>query len=153
MKEIIKPLAISFFVLSLAGCSILPPVDQTPTPSSVPSIPPSGYEPKTGDEKLKRGEVFLDLENSSLAIMESFPIQVSAMLNGNLPDPCHQLRVVVTPAIAEKKINIEMYSLAELGKICITVLQPFNATIGLGSFPTGHYSVYVNDELLGEFDA
>jgi hypothetical protein len=153
MRKLIKPIAISLLVISMAGCSLLPSLGQTPTPSPNPSIPPSGYEPQPGDEKLTRGPVFLELENSSLAIMESYPIQVSAILNGNLPDPCHQLRVVVAPALTEKRINLEVYSLTDSTKVCITVLEPFNATIGLGSFPTGHYSVYVNGELLGEFDA
>ena len=153
MKEFIRPLSLSLLLLSLAGCSLLPPADTFPTSTPVPSIPPSGYEPQPGDEQLKRGNVFLELGNSSLAIMESFPVQVNAMLNGNLPDPCHQLRVIVKPADTNNQVHLEVYSLADSSKVCITVLQPFNATIALGSFPSGHYRVYVNDELLGEFDA
>ena len=154
MKGIIKPIAYSLFILSLAGCGLFPPIEgATPTSSPVPPIPPSGYEPKPGDEKLTRGPVFLELENSSLAIMESFPVQVSAILNGNLPDPCHELRVVVSPAVTDKQINLEVYSLVDPATICITVLQPFNATVALGSYPSGHYSVYVNGDLLGVFDS
>lgn len=153
MKEIIKPIAISLFILSMMGCSILPSSDQTPTPSPMPAFPPSGYEPQPGDDQLTWDQAFVELEGSSLAIMESYPIQVSVILNGNLPDPCHQLRVVAAPAIAEKRINLEVYSVTDPGKVCITVLQPFSATVGLGSYPTGHYSVFVNGKLLGEFDA
>jgi hypothetical protein len=151
--QIVKPIAFSLCVLSLASCSLLPPSDTFPTATPAPSVPPSGYEPQPGDDALVRGNAFLDLQNSSLVVMESFPIQVSAILNGSLPDPCHQLRVVVSRLDAEKKVNLDVYSLMETGKICITMLQPFNATIKLGTFPTGHYSVYVNGELLGEFDA
>lgn len=128
-----------------------------PDPGSVgtgtPVIPPSGYEPQPGDATLKRDKVFLDLENSSLLVMESYPIQVSATLNGSLSDPCHQLRVVVTPANEQNHIEIEVYSVYDPNEICITVIQPFNVNIPLGSFVDGQYNVYVNGELLGEFDA
>jgi hypothetical protein len=32
-------------------------------------------------------------------------------------------------------------------------LEPFEANIGLGSFPSGYYSVRVNGEMIGEFDS
>ena len=31
--------------------------------------------------------------------------------------------------------------------------KSFDVEIPLGSFPAGHYSLYINGELLGEFDA
>src|SRR4030065_2615997 len=96
MKEFILPISISLLLVSLAGCSLLPPVNIPPTPTPTPpSTPPSSYEPQPGDDKLKRDQVFLELDNSSLVIMESYPIQVSAILNGNISDPCHQLPVAV----------------------------------------------------------
>jgi hypothetical protein len=113
----------------------------------------SSYAPQPGDDRLKRDQVFMDMGNSSLLIMESYPVQVSALLNGSLSDPCHQLRVVVVPANAENQINLEVYSVVDPTKACITVIQPFSANIPLGSFKEGHYLVTVNGELLGEFDA
>ena len=95
----------------------------------------------------------MDLENSELLIMESYPIQVSAMLNGSLSDPCHQLRVVVTPANADNQINLEVYSVYDPGVACITVIEPFSTNVPLGFYSDGHYSVYVNGQQLGEFDA
>ncbi len=35
----------------------------------------------------------------------------------------------------------------------IQVIEPFATTVSLGTFPAGHYSVYVNNELIGEFDS
>ena len=113
----------------------------------------SGYEPLPGDANLTRGQVFLELGSSQLFIMESLPIQVTAILNGNLPDPCHQLRVAVTAADTNNRINLEVYTLADPSVVCTTVLEPFAATIPLGSYSGGHFSVYVNGELLGEFDS
>jgi hypothetical protein len=117
------------------------------------AIPSSGYEPQPGDAKLTRGEVFLDLKNSSVVISESFPAQVSVILNGNLPDPCHKLRVVVIPANAQNEINLVVYSVGDPGLMCITVIEPFNATIPLGSYAGGHFTVYANGQLVGKFDA
>jgi hypothetical protein len=152
MKTVILPITISLLILSVTGCSLIPGgLQSTPTP--VPSIPPSNYAPQPGDEQLKRDQVFLDMENSSLLIMESFPIQVSAMLNGSLSDPCHQLRVVVTPVNGDNQINLEVYSVYDPSTACIMVIEPFSATVPLGSYSDGHYRVLVNGELLGEFDA
>jgi hypothetical protein len=42
----------------------------------------------------------------------------------------------------------------DASQACITVLKPFSATIALGSyFSGGHFTVFVNGELVGEFDA
>ena len=50
-------------------------------------------------------------------------------------------------------------SLADPAVACITVIEPFEANLPLGSFSGGRYSVYVTTdpalpaELLGEFDS
>ncbi len=117
-------------------------------------IPPSGYEPQPGDENLKRGPVFLDLANSQFAPPPAFPTtQVEVVLQGNLPDPCHSLRVVVTPPDVNNVINLDAYSVVKPGEACITVLEPFTANIPLGDYPNGQFSVTVNGERLGEFSA
>ncbi len=153
MKTLYLPITKSLLILFVTGCSLLPlGAQSTPTPTT-PAIPPSSYAPQPGDALLKRDQVFLDMENSTMLIMESYPIQVSVLLNGSLSDPCHQLRAVVIPADAEKQINIELYSMVDSSKACITVIQPFTATIPLGSYANGHFTVFVNGELLGEFDA
>lgn len=148
------PLMITTILLaSLAGCSLLPSRNSMPTPTPThPPIPASSYEPQPDDAELQRGQVFLDLKNSPLVISESLPVQVSLILNGNLPDPCHKLRVVVVPANPQREVRLEVYSVYDPQLVCITVLQPINATIPLGSFPSGHYTVFVNDQLVGEFD-
>ncbi|MGE5123928.1 MAG: hypothetical protein ACM3H7_05380, partial [Acidobacteriaceae bacterium] len=111
-----------------------------------------GYAPQPDDTSLARGEVFIDLENSQLLTSLARPIEVKALLRGSLPDPCHQLRVLVNALDSENRIDLEAYSLANPDAICITVVKPFDATISLGTYPSGHYRVYLNGELLGEFD-
>jgi hypothetical protein len=140
------------------------PVEQTPVPTisiypapgtpgtGNPVIPLSGYEPQPGDENLKRDQVSLDLENSQLVITASDPAQAMATLNGNLTDPCHFLRVVVTPPGTTEAIDIEVYSLVDPNTTCIAQLEPFSASIPLGSYASGVYTVMVNGERLGQFD-
>jgi len=107
--------------------------------------------PKPGDEKLTRGDVFLN--QASLVIRESYPPQISLDISGDLPTPCHQLRVEIAAPDTENKITMDIYSVVNASMVCTQVLEPFHAYIDLGTFPSGHYSVWVNGELAGEFDS
>jgi len=137
------------------------PSQSTPTPTSAANptpgennvIPPSGYEVQPGDNHFRRDPVELDLVSSQLVITNTLPILVNVILNGNLPDPKHVLRVVVAPADAQNTINIEVYSLVPPGILSLTTVQPFSADIPLGSYTAGLYTVKVNGMELGRFMA
>jgi hypothetical protein len=151
MKQLLLPLSASLLIVSLAGCALIPDLPPPATPT--PSFPLNDYSPQPGDDKLQRDQVFLDLQNSQVLLRESLPVQVSLDLAGSLSDPCHQLRIVGTRDDLKKEINLEAYSLFAPGKACITVIKPFNVSIPLGDYSGGHYTVYVNGQLAGEFDA
>jgi hypothetical protein len=119
--------------------------------TGTPVIPPSGYEPQPGDGSLKRDNVLLDMANSQIVVIATEPAQAKAVLAGNLSDPCHFLRVVVTPPDTSNTINIEVYTLVDPNTACITVLKSFTASIPLGSYSNGQYTVMVNDVKLGQF--
>ncbi len=121
--------------------------------NSASSISASSYSPQPGDVKLTRDKVFLDLSNSRLIVSAGSPTKVAAVIAGNLPDPCHLLRIVVGSTITSTSINISVYSLFDPAVACITVLKPFSVTVPLGSFSSGQYSVLVNGSLLGRFNA
>jgi hypothetical protein len=132
------------------------PVTQEPSngvllPPGNADVSENPYAPQPGDHMLSRGNVYL--ESTDLLILESYPVKVNLYLSGNLPTPCNQLRVVVPEADADNRIYIEAYSVIDPNAICIQVLEPFDTTISLGSFTSGHYEVYVNGELIGEFDS
>jgi hypothetical protein len=122
-----------------------PPEQGAPKPIN------SEHLPQRDDSNLSQGTVFI--ERSELLIMESYPIQVMLALQGSLPTPCNQLRVIAKPPNEQNRIQVEVYSVIDPAKACVQVLVPFEANIGLGSFPPGHYSVWVNGESIGEFDA
>ena len=126
------------------------PAPGTSTPP-VTITPPTAFEPQPGDENLKRDQAFLDMPSSQLVVIFGVPVQAEAILIGTMPDPCHALRVVVAPPDSKNTINIDAYSVVDPNKMCATVLSPFTATIPLGSFTNGDYSVTVDGELLGSF--
>jgi hypothetical protein len=107
--------------------------------------------PSPADSALTRESVYLD--SIDLLTMESYPLQFSLALAGNMPTPCNQLRVDVSPPNAENQILVDVYSLSTPGTICTEVLQPFSQNVPLGSFPAGHYTVWVNGEQVAEFDS
>jgi hypothetical protein len=128
------------------GSSVtLQPVNPYPAPGE------PAYAPAPGDENLKRGKVELNKKSSQILTLESQPPQIVLQLKGSLPTPCHMLRVVISPADDQNRINLEVYSLSDPVKICTQMLQPLDASIHLGSFPSGTYTVWVNGEKLGEF--
>ena len=124
-----------------------PPEDSIST--NEPRMNP--FAPKPSDEQLTRATVFLN--ETSLLIRESYPPQIAVSVRGDLPTPCHELRAVIAQPDQENKIMIDMYSVVDPNKVCTQVLKPFEAQIELGTFPTGHYSVWVNGESVGEFDS
>jgi hypothetical protein len=149
-----KRLLIALLTLTLlAACAPTPtqspdtPVDSDTPPNGLPPI----YAPRPGDDQLQRGEVYLD--SVDLLTMESYPLQFSLILKGNLPTPCHEIRVVYNEPDADNRINLEVYSVTDPNGVCVQVLERFEQNVSLGSFPSGHYTIWVNGKQVAEFDA
>lgn len=131
-----------------------PPYPNTPSYPNEPATAnpmPQPYAPQPGDTALTRGVVYLDSEE--ISVMESYPVQIMLTLKGSLPTPCNQLRVLANPPDEQNRIQIDVYSVIDPDQICAQVLEPFDVNINLGSYPSGHYSVWVNGESVGEFDS
>jgi hypothetical protein len=154
------PIALLITILAVS-CTGTPTASNTLPPDTAVTSPPEGtmptdqpavnpLAPQPGDENLVRGEIFL--QEASLVIRESFPPQVSLTLRGDLPTPCHALRAILNPPDGENKIIVEAYSVVDPDRICTQVLQPFEESLDLATYPSGHYMVWVNGEMAGEFD-
>ena len=150
------------FFLVFSACQRLNPVETPPSPPKpgdsgvTPPAPGTqepinSYAPGKGDESMQRGQVFID--SADLLTLESFPLQFQLKVEGSLPTPCHQLRVVVDPPNEQNEIHVSIYSLVDPNTVCAQVLEPLEANIPLGSFPSGKYTVFVNDEKVGEISA
>lgn len=128
------------------------PVTSPPQVESTPGEPMKNpFSPQPDDAKLERGEVFI--EESGILIRESYPPQISLSLSGNLPTPCHQLRVNIGEPDEQNRIHADAYTVVDPNLICTQVIKPFSANIDLGTFPSGHYTVWVNGQSVGEFDS
>lgn len=123
----------------------------SPPDQPMPPDKEDPYAPKPSDAKLTRGTAYID--SAQLVIMESYPVQIALVLSGSLPTPCHKLRVLVNPPDTQNRIQVEVYTVSKPDEICIQVLEAFDVNISLGSYPTGHYTVWVNSEQIGEFDS
>ncbi len=139
------------FCLLLSGCTTASAPDSS-TNSETPSAnQPPTYAPQAGDDQLLRGEAFV--ESFDMLVLESFPLQFVFNLEGSLPTPCHQIRAIVSPPNADNRIDIELYTVVDPNTICVQVLEPFQINIPLGSFPTGRYHLFINNEAVVSFDA
>jgi hypothetical protein len=154
--------SVSAALLLLAACapaegSGAPPPDTVVTSpatsdpiTSVTPLPPV-YEPKPGDANLQQSQI--SIGQATIVLRESYPVQVAVELKGELPTPCHQLRAVVSLPDVDNKIEVEAYSVVNPQVNCTQVVKPFQQLIELGTFPSGHYTVWVNGLQVGEFDS
>lgn len=142
-----RPFALILVIATLAACAPAPGGSGTG-----PSDPePGGFEPGPSDSNLLREPVFI--ESTDLLVLESFPLQFTLMIKGELPSPCHQVRTTANAPDADNKIFVEVYSVVNPNMFCIQVIEPFEVNLPLGSFPTGKYTLWVNGEQVAEFDA
>ncbi len=125
----------------IAGCA------RTTEPIPPPEVP---HSPGTGEPEGTRGPVYV--ESTELLMAESFPVQGRLQLSGSLPTPCHALKWEVHGPDSAGRIEVVLYSLADPDLACIQVLEPFEASIPLGSFESGSYTVSLNGEQIGEFE-
>lgn len=78
-------------------------------------------------------------------------MQVELVIYGNLPDPCHQLRVAVLSPDADGQILVNAYSVSDPETMCIQVIEPFQTSIPLADLVSGDYSVILNGVEVAEF--
>jgi hypothetical protein len=155
-------LVLTTILVSACGTGLVPEATDAPDdPVSATAVPPSNgdgsngsevdqpFAPQEGDQDLERGEV--QIEEMELMIMESYPVQISLHLKGNLPTPCHQLRAKVSEADKEGKVNIDVYSVTDPEQMCAQVLESFEENIPLGSYKEQGVSFWVNGEKVGEY--
>jgi len=133
----------------LAACASQPAV--TPVPGTSQGNNP--YAPQSGDGTMTRGDA--EIVSASVLIAESFPPQISVSLAYKLTSPCYNLRVSISQPDNKNRIQLEIYGVAPKDKPCnlMAILTPQETSISLGSFPAGHYSIWVNGVQVGEFDA
>jgi len=152
MRKALIPLLLVLAVLA-AGCWQLD-FTSTPAGGDEPTAPtPGGDQPTApapgGDDQptttrpiAGRLPVFID--SVEILLLESWPVQVKAVVRGTLPTPCHFLAWDLGEPDAGGRIVLSVYSTVDLDQACIQVLHPFEQTIDIGSFTSGSYVLVVN---------
>jgi inhibitor of cysteine peptidase len=128
----------TFLVLSIlttgtlsAGCRVIPTGGSTPTPTLVS---PGGVV--TGQASVDRVEIVM---------RESFPVQISALAVGGLPDGCTVLDQVIQER-EENTFHITLTTTRPSDEDCTAVLVPFQKAVEIESvgLKAGKYTVLVN---------
>ena len=134
-----------FFSVLLAACA-LQPADLS---GSVPPVDNSPYSIQPGDSLMMRGDV--QIVSASILAAESFPPQYSLSLLYRMITPCYKLRVTISQPDSQKRIHLEIFGVAPKDKPCnlMALSTPQQASIQLGSLPSGHYTVWVNGVQVG----
>lgn len=161
MKRILFSLITTFFIITACAPATAQAITTNEPPATAQPDDMNTHAPSTsqpGDiptgsagSNLQRGSVYLD--SAELLTLESYPLQFTLLLIGNLPTPCNTLHVTASLPDSQNKIVVSMYSTVDPNSMCTQVLEPFEENFPLGSFPTGHYTLWLNGEQIAEFDS
>jgi inhibitor of cysteine peptidase len=85
------------------------------------------------------------IDSVEIAILESFPVQVQAVVKGNLPDGCTQIKEATT-TFADDTFHVNLTTERSADAVCTQALVPFEEIIPLdvAGLLKGDYTVDVN---------
>jgi hypothetical protein len=113
------------------------------TPTTEPFTPSSG--------QTNRDTAWVDWDYSEILVMESYPMQVSVIVKGDIPSPCHDIEWEVAEPNEDNEIHVTLWSFRASGVSCAALLEPFEEQVPIGDFSEGGYSVWVNEGKVGDF--
>lgn len=104
-----------------------------------PTIPPDGNAPIN-----ETGEAIV--ESLEVQILESSPVQVQAVVRGQLPDACSLIESTGV-YVEGTTFRIRMTTARQPNQRCAPMLTPFEEVVALGApgLPAGEYDVRIND--------
>ncbi len=124
--------------------SVAPDTTVVGLPPAIPAADP-GLPP---DEPVLLGEAYL--RTLAAAVLGEGRVRLTA--KGDLPSPCHQLRVEVGPPDPDGVIYFELYSVADPEMICVQVLHPFHVATEIDRLGAGAYDVLVAGKRVATFE-
>jgi inhibitor of cysteine peptidase len=153
-KQVFIPLTILILTLFLAACASQP-VENPSAAEPDPEQPVSSNDPTPSEEipdaQSVEGEEDMDLiigesayvDSIDILFLESFPLQVHAVLKGNLPDGCTKIREITVEKDGEEHFIIHIITQKPQGLMCTQALVPFEENIALDVYglPAGTYTI------------
>jgi hypothetical protein len=128
-----KPLTIFLFLLMTSMFSCMPAqIEATPEKELNINNP---YGPQENDSSLTRGKAYVD---SIVWLADGQELKIT----GNLPTPCHELRVDVSQN--DNELALDVYSVTSTDQVCAEVLEPFTASLIIENFSKEEYALTVN---------
>lgn len=145
IKKAPSTLLIVLAVTLLAACAA--PTTPSPTPAPIPNP----YPAQPGDDSLQRGDV--QIVSATLQGTGTPASPLSLVLEFRLPTPCYRLRLNLSAPDTQNRILLDLYALAPRDQACtlMALATPQQADLALGSFPAGHYTVWLNGQQVGVF--
>lgn len=143
MKQF-RSLSIALAILFLTACG----TEGSETPVFQGKNP---YAPRAGDSDLLAEDI--DVQWNRLYVARSQPPQLLVFFTYFPPTTCHKLRVEMSEPNDENQIVLRAYVVAAKDQVCTTIVleDPLEASLNLGSFPLGNYTVVLNGDQIGEF--
>ena len=129
-------------LLMLAACAPAPSAPGIGNEAD-PTATPQGQPGDTQDRPANQAQV----ESVELLLLESFPVQVHALVKGNLADGCTEIdQIQQTRDLDAKAFTVTITTSRDPDKICTQALVPFEESIPLDArdLPAGIYTVDVN---------
>lgn len=133
-------LLIMSILLLLMGCG-----NDGETPTEETAVSPTG-EPATPTATASQPLLGVaTVDSIEVMIMESFPVQISVRVRGELPDGCTRISDVNTLRNGNE-YNTTITTIRDADAVCTEALVPFEETIPLDveGIPAGSYTVNVN---------
>ena len=144
LRQRASPLACAVLILLLTACAAsLPGTDKGNGLEPPAATPPGQAGEPQGHPDGKQAQV----ESVSLRILESFPVQIHALVRGHLADGCTEIDQIESSRDLDKKaFEVSITTVRPADKICSSALVPFEETIPLDvrDLPAGTYTVDVN---------
>lgn len=138
-------------LLFLSGCTA---PQASPAPATrQPSQPVSSSTPTAGPTveapvpaKVVTGENAI-IDGLQIMMLESFPVQVRAVIRGSLPDGCTTIKEI-NPTRDGKTFNIHIITERPAEAMCTAALAPFESAASLEVYglPAGTYTVTAGDQ-------
>jgi hypothetical protein len=141
-------------ILFAVICTVMFTACSTAAQASVPGFNGNNpYAVQPGDSGMMRGDVRID--SASVSVAQANPAQTILHFAYFQPTPCFSLRVEPGQPDAQNQIHVSAYAVAPKDKACtlMALATPLQAELNLGSYPKGHYSVWLNGAKVGEFDS